>query len=157
MCEINKSFKRVVPLIIISQYWLFLLIIDISFISWANLSLELLLGFELLLEYFNNIFVEQSSHIFLSIHLLILKMWIVDLVRCGVFGSRAWYSFISPAQSGRALIELATLWFHDFSTNEVQSINDWLFTQANSKLLFLSNDVGIINQNLTSDISRSRK
>jgi len=43
--------------------------------------------------------------------------------------SRWWYirSFISPAQSGRALIELASLWFHDFSTNEVQSINDWLF------------------------------
>jgi len=40
--------------------------------------------------------------------------------------SRWWYirSFISPAQSGRALIELASLWFHDFSTNEVQSIND---------------------------------
>jgi len=32
MCEINKSFKRGVPLIIISQYWLFL-IIDISFLS----------------------------------------------------------------------------------------------------------------------------
>lgn len=69
---------------------------------------------------------------FLCIHLLIFdNVWIVDLVRWSLV--ELLYSFISPAQSGRALIELATLWFHDFSTNEVQSMNDWLLAQANSK------------------------